>query len=159
MKIFLDINGTVELERTLLRWADRAMDASPVWPAIADYWRDEIKRQFDSDGAHATAAWQPLAESTIMRKKAAGMDNGILRATRALEESLTERNNSNTRYITDDSFMVFGSELPYLAYHQQGRGVPERKPVALTRHAASHTAKMLQDFLLRGEVRYRGAFS
>ncbi len=152
MKLVFSVWGEDIIERDLLRFAHRALDARPAWVAIIKDIEDELTEQFDSEGAHASGGWAQLAASTLAQKAAAGLDPRIMHATLRLRESLTE-NSEDTIKILDPNFFVFGSDVEYGAYHMGPSGDrPARPPVALNEVAKTRMVKTLQRYMVEGEL-------
>lgn len=155
MRLVFSVWGEDIIERELLAFAHRAVDARPAWLAIIEDLKDELDKQFQTEGAYASGGWQPLAAATVAYKASAGLDPRILHATLRLRESLTG-DTGDTVTVLDPNFFVFGSDVEYGQYHQQGRGVPVRKPVALTELAKQNAVKTLQRYIVEGEVGFEG---
>lgn len=156
MRLIVDVFGDTIIERELLRFSDRALDARPAWLAIMEDFEDEMTQQFDTEGAHASGGWPQLAAATVAYKASHNLDPRILHATLRLRESLTESSGEDAIRMVDPSFMVFGSDVEYGEYHQQGRGVPVRKPFALTEMAKQRAVQTLQRYIVEGEVGFEG---
>lgn len=152
MEFTFDASGDQLVSRKLLRYADRATNAQPAFESIADTLRGYEKRLFDSGGASGGAPWDSLAPSTVRAKAAAGLDPRVLRATNALRNSLALKDDKNHQEIVTENQLVFGSTLPYVAYHQRGRGVPKRRPIQFNENQKKYILKKLQRFLATGEV-------
>jgi hypothetical protein len=95
VRIVFEISGDRQIERELLRIGDRAADASPAFDRIIDLWASETAQQFQSEGAHASGGWAPLAPSTLARKRTLFGGGRILHQTGTLESSLTDRGDPN----------------------------------------------------------------
>ena len=141
--------GDLQVSRRLERWAFRAEDASPLWHSIIDYLQRIEQVQFDSEGKFS-GGWPELAPSTIAAK---GHDR-ILYLTGELQESLTGGNGHSVR-VVEPQTMAFGTTVPYAGVHQHGSEdghIPMRKPVELTEPQRKTVAKMLQHWIVTGEV-------
>lgn len=153
MQIVFEISGEKQVNRELLRVGEYAGDARPAFSAIADLIMDETAEQFASEGRHASGGWKPLADSTLREKARLGFGSrGILERTLDLERSLTVRGDANQILEIEPDALTFGSSLRYGDYHQLGRGVPQRRPVELTEDARRRVVKVLQRWILTGEV-------
>lgn len=146
MLIELELEGDVQLRRRLLRIATRIEHPQPLFRHVADFWMAEERKQFSSEGGHASGGWQELSDATIAAK---GHDR-ILFESGELEESLTTQ-----RAIIEinDDFLLFGSDVDYAGAHQRGAGVPQRRPLELTDSARRETVRKVQLYALRGELR------
>lgn len=149
MKLTIDVEGDVQIERQLIRFGKRAIDAKPAFAAIAEALLKIEERQFNSQGGTGSGGWAPLSIATLKGKK----DQRILHDTLDLRNSLTRRSDSNLKLIITDSFMVFGSKLEYAKYHQLGTSkMPQRRPVELTGTERTALTKILQRFIISGET-------
>lgn len=72
MKVRVDVLGDVVLSREFLRVGENARDLSEPFGEILDAFEDWTGEQFDSDGGFFGTPWEPLAESTIARKRREG---------------------------------------------------------------------------------------
>lgn len=77
----------------------------------------------------------------------------ILDDTGALRRSLTQRGDPNQIVEILPLELSFGSNLPYSRYHQTGTSrMPRRRPLEFTERARVDTVKILQRYILTGEV-------
>lgn len=150
MLIELSAHGDVQVSRRLLRFGERAINAAPAFEFIATELMRIEREQFDTEGQRSSGGWAPLAESTLAQKTGPS----ILVESGELKASLTERGHPSQRLIISDTFMVFGSEVDYAAYHQRGTAhMPRRRPLELTEHDRAHTVvRTLQRWITTGEL-------
>lgn len=152
MKLEIDVNGDEQINRELLRFSDRAGDASPAFRRIAHEMRDQIGRQFASQGAVGSGGWAPLKPSTLAKKAAEGLSPNILQATGALMESLTSVGAGNREVVTRDS-LIFGSSIPYGRYHQSGTSrMPKRRPIEFSETDRRGFMRTLQRYVVTGQT-------
>lgn len=149
MRLLFEVDGDVQIERTLLRMAGRTDDMSDGLQLVADSFLHAEERQFASQGGYASGGWKPLAPSTLIRKARAGLDSRILHATGDLRASLTRRGGDHIQIVTPSS-LVFGSSVPYGKFHQLGQGVPRRRPVELTEGDRRESIRILQRAIVEG---------
>lgn len=155
MRIVFEVAGDKQINREILRVGEHAGDARPAFSAIADYIMAETAEQFATAGGHASGGWKPLKPATILEKQRLHQDNGILRRSLALEHSLTLRGDPNQILDVGRDELVFGSRLPYAGAHQNprpGSRLPQRRPVELTSEARNRIVKVLQRWIMTGEV-------
>lgn len=149
----IDVDGDVQISRELLRFAGRVTDASPVFRDIADDLREIEEGQFSSEGGRGSGGWKALKAETVAAKRAAGLDNGILKATEAMFRSLTQKSDPHhVEEITKDS-LRFGSTDEKLPIHQAGapaNNLPQRRPLELTALDRTSITKKLQRFMVSG---------
>ena len=86
-------------------------------------------------------AWAPLAMSTILRKE----HGAILVDSGRMYESLTTPNGTaDTIWETGDTWLRFGTSVPYAHWHQTGtRRMPARPHVGCDQLAADMIARIL----------------
>jgi phage gpG-like protein len=153
VRIVFEISGDRQIERELLRVSDRAGDVSPAFDRIIDLWVDETAEQFATEGAHASGGWAPLAQSTLRRKTARLFTGGILHESGSLERSLTDRGDANMIVEVSPDEVAWGSRVDYAQFHQTGTTrMPRRRPVEFTEGARRETVRILQRFVITGEV-------
>ncbi len=57
------------------------------------------------------------------------------------------------RLVVEGVELDYGSKLPYAEFHQRGtRKMPQRRPVEFTESARRNTIKILQRYLITGEL-------
>ena len=117
--------------RLLTHLRDRLADPGPAWEEYATWLRGEFAKQFDSEGDYlGRNPWAPLSPAYAKRKARRYPGAKILQATKRMMRSLTEPGGDNRVRYTDDHF-EFGSDVPYLRFHQTGTSkMPARPPVA-----------------------------
>lgn len=116
-----------DADRKIRLLATALSDLRPFWPMVVPLVTGWWKRQFDTQGAFAGAAWRPLAPSTLLMKHARGLRPYILQETGQLKQAASRpiRTVSPTslNLEIDDSGPEHG---PVLQFHQEGKGVPKR---------------------------------
>lgn len=150
MRLDFDVFGERQVSRRLLRVSAAAANASPAFNRIVDRLEEISEEQFDTQGSRAQA-WPPLAQTTLARKRALGLDHRILHATGALRESLTG-GEGGQRIVTDD-FLVFGTTLEYAGVHHKGGNViPQRRVIDLTERDRKEMVRTLQRWMMTGQL-------
>ncbi|TAM79178.1 MAG: hypothetical protein EPN47_19410 [Acidobacteria bacterium] len=94
-------------------------DLSPAMELIAEDIREMEAAQFASAGAGGGTPWAALAPSTVKRKHGAG---GILVASGALLDSLTDPASPDHVEAIDKLSLEIGTSLPYATFQQTGAG-------------------------------------
>lgn len=147
-----NVLGETQLQRTLLRFNQRALNATPAFASILDEMREQVDSQFASEGGRGSGGWAPLAASTIAFKSRMGYPLEILHRTMALRNSLTEIAPGSIGVVGPKS-MIFGSAIPYGHFHQSGtRKMPRRRPVDFTEADRQKYVRMLQAYIVEGAV-------
>lgn len=155
MSILFEVDGETLINRRLLRVGAYARDASPAFAAIADLLMEETKAQFATEGSHASGGWKPLQPATVAEKARHGMRPEILQRTGSLLDSLTVKGDSNMILEIHPDSLTFGSRLPYADIHQKGSpktNLPRRPPLAFTESAKRAVVKVLQRWIIVGEL-------
>jgi phage gpG-like protein len=155
MRILFDVSWDVQINRKLLRVGAHSTDASPAFEAIADFWIAETREQFATEGRHASGGWKPLTPATLEAKRRKKLRPEILRATDRMLNSLTVRDDGDMILEISPTELAYGSKVPYVGAHQRPKAtshLPQRRPVEFTETARRTTVKILQRFILTGEV-------
>lgn len=136
----------------LTRFQDHVQDAEPVFQAMADYVRTMNQKQFDKQGAYYGALWSPLSPKYGAWKARVRPGKPILEFDGTLRESLTQRP-FGIDEITSKS-MTVGTGLDYAPYLQNGTKRMPARPILgrPTREDTKQWAKMMQSFIVKGEV-------
>ena len=94
-------------------------DLSPAMALIAEDFREMEAGQFASAGASGGTPWAGLAASTEKRKRGSG---GILVASGALLNSLTDQESPDHVEAIGNLSLEIGTDLPYARFQQTGAG-------------------------------------
>jgi len=111
--------GVARLEEKAGRIEKLSRDMSALWPKVGELFAEQQRDLFSSG-----STWQPLAQSTIIKKG----DARVLVETGALMEAAT----SPIPVESAPLYAKFGvrpGSIPYAHWHARGAGVPERRPV------------------------------
>lgn len=153
MRLSFETSGVKQIDRELIRIGAYAGDVSPALKAIVGVMRDETRKQFNTEGGHASGGWAPLAPSTVAAKRRGGYRPEILRRTDALMRSLTVAGDPNEVVEIGKQELTFGSRLPYADLHQTGtHRMPKRPPLQFTEEAKRTIVKVLQRYVIAGEL-------
>lgn len=152
MRISLSVAGDVQIDRTLVRFADRTDDMSGVLGALADDFAKVEARQFAGQGTYS-GGWAPLSAGYAARKAVRYPGKGILEAEGRLMRSLTGSDGPDAvREVTRDSLLV-GTSVPYAGYHQRGTSrMPQRRPVELSAGTRRRWVQTIQRYFVSGVV-------
>lgn len=152
MDLLIEIHGDQQVARKLLRFADRVLDATEAFEAIAqDLYRIE-REQFNTEGKYGSGGWEQLADSTIARKlhspdaKTRGNAHNILRATDALMRSLVDEGAPGNIKIVQPHQLVFGTKVPHAKYHQPDP--QRRRELEIPRRDRADLVRIMQRELL-----------
>lgn len=146
MYVVFEVFGDQKVERDLLRLSDRAVAPTPALEAIIKDFGDIADQEFESEGGRA-GGWAPLKEETLAAKARKGMEEGILRETNRLYNSLVGVT-EDTIWETGANTLRWGSRVPYGGFHQTGtRNMPAR-PFRLSEIDRQGAVRTIQRYLL-----------
>jgi len=156
VRLQISLAGDVQLDRQLLRFADRTDDMTAPFTAIAADLTKVEKSQFRTQGRYS-GGWEALSPRYAARKARKYPGAKILHADGTLEASLTRDGaRGAVREITRDS-LTYGTTVEYAKYHQLGTSVmPRRRPLELTANKRRQYTRALLRYLTTGEVTANG---
>lgn len=142
------VDGQTRIKVQLRRFSSAASDMRPGFERIADWFADEERRLFDSEGSAYPPGWPALSPRYADWKRRRVGNKPILEFTGRLRRSLTRRP-FGQEFISRDTLTV-GTDVPYARYHQRGTGRLPRRPPLIKQNRAVKTrlTKMLQEHLL-----------
>lgn len=170
MDLRLEVGGELQLDRTLLRWSERADDFSPVFALLVADFHEIERRQFDSEGGFASGGWLPLADSTVAERERLGIggDSPILDRSGAgtygsshreggtLRRELTESSAQGAVELITPGEMFVGTDDPVAGYHQRGHErptpLPRRRPVEFREMDRLRWTKAIQAWITTGDA-------
>lgn len=126
MQVDVEVRGAREASELVARLARRMEDGRPALLGLVDLLLESEQERFAGRGQR----WRALARSTIRRKHGRGRP---LVLTGELMRSLTMRHAPGQSLTVTPTSIRFGTRVWYARFHQQGRGVPKRTIVGLTR--------------------------
>lgn len=160
--IDIDVQGDAQIAMHFRRISERSLNLRPAWYAIHESMLSIERKQFDSQGGHRSGGWAPLDEITITRKESMGLGTRILVATGRLMRSLTEASGKDHKFIPMKSWMLFGSNVPYVEPHMTGvesHGIPARPPIAFNETDRESWLRILRGWIVAGSPSETGATS
>ena len=144
MQISIKPEGLAKLRQRLKTAAEKLKDMRPLWSSVGMYvQRQTIKERFDKEQTPEGEKWEPLAPTTIKRKKRHKRGQmKILHDTGELRKSIT--------YEAGNDHVKIGSKLKYARTHQFGRGkIPARRFLGVTEGEKEHISSMLNQYVKR----------
>lgn len=151
VRLTFSFYGEAQLDRTLARMSDAVHDLRPAWEVLAARFAAMERRQFDTEGRYGSAGWSPLSPRYEAWKAAHYPGKTILRRTDDLYNSLTRRPLGIE--VMEPQFAIFGSPVDYGRFHQRGSStLPRRRPVEFPEAERVQWVKVLQRFILTGDV-------
>lgn len=136
IRIRLEFEGEVLVDRLIAGIESRASDFRPVWPDVVRAFRTIAARAFATEGESAGGAWPELAERTQRDREREGYNptHPILQRTQRLMRSLTLDGGEGFANTTATSLEI-GSNVEYFKYHQSNKPrtkIPRRPVINLT---------------------------
>lgn len=162
VRLVIEILGDKIIEREFMEHRGRAINPIPVFEVLAQRFLAIETLQFNTQGMSGSGGWRPLSAAYLAEKIRHGYDPRILHRTLRLRESLTNSDAPGSIKRITPEFMEVGTDVtndkgfPYPAVHQQGRGVPVRKPVDLTLAERRRWVKTVQRYIVNGELVFGG---
>lgn len=107
----------------------RSQDLSPVFEAGDSWFRAEMAKQFETQGAYLQGGteWAPLSVEYAKRKPPPPAPFGILYRSGDLYRSLANEGGKHIKLIAPQE-AAYGSSVEYGRYHQSGtEKMPQRK--------------------------------
>lgn len=145
------VEGEVQIDRTLARFAENITDATEVWENLAARFARMERRQFDSEGAYGSGGWAALSPAYAAWKARAYPGKPILERTGDLKDSLTQRPFGVE--VIEARAMAVGSGIDYGRFHQAGTStMPRRRPVEFPESERRTWVKLIQKFIVTGRV-------
>ncbi len=148
-QISFAFSGDLQLDRTLERIDARAVDAAPAFDKMGNSLLLAEQRQFKSAGGYGSGGWAPLSEPYATRKRRQVGNKPILVYTGTLRQGLTHR--PFPIDVVEAGFAVFGTDLDYALYLQNGTPrMPARPVIDLPESIRRNWVKILQRWLITG---------
>ena len=156
-RMALELEGDEKVLHDLTKAAERAKDARPAMRKVREILEGANRNQFQTSGAYLGDSWAPLAPGTLARKARKGQDSRVLRATGALEASLSGgkgRRGGATRTTaragTSIWYAVFAMSGTKDAGH--GASAPARPVVGLAKRDRTRAIRVVEKWLTTGEI-------
>jgi len=146
MRISIDVFGDKEVERTLVRFGERANNMRPAFEDLHKRFLQMNKRQFNTQGASGSGGWKALKPATVAFKERNGLDPRIMHASGRLRSSLTGSGQGAIKRVTNDE-VFFGTSVEYAGPHQKpksGNPLPRRKVIEFTETEKREWTKVIQ---------------
>lgn len=160
--ISVKVVGAGDASRKLFAVGRAALNLSPAFDDIGEYYRGQLHRQFLRAGVGMGGAWRPLSPRTVKRKG----HNTILFDTNGLYKSYTRTSSPfNISQVSRNSgkfgswYMAVsdsGKIIPAAVFHQMGtrRGgrsyMPARPVIQINRQLTDKIGDEIIDHLFKG---------
>lgn len=139
------VRGDDQAAALLDRLGGRLEDGTPALTSLVDtlleIHQDRILHQ-------RGVRWKKLARSTLRRDRAGGRDPRPMIDSGRLLRSLTVRGAPGQIVRVTPTSLRFGTNVWYARFHQQGKGVPRRTVVGLSRQQRKLAVMNLRELLL-----------
>jgi|tagenome__1003787_1003787.scaffolds.fasta_scaffold20364586_1 hypothetical protein len=126
----------------------RARDVRGISYKVRTVFRKAEEARFDRQGP----GWPDLAEATKQRKARQGLSPRTMRAKNVLYRSLTSPRAADQVDRREQTEMEFGTSVPYAHWHEQGKGVPQRKLIDLSQRERNAIDEAIGEFIASGQV-------
>lgn len=144
-QIIATVDGAEAINRAFNRTDGYISDMRNFAPAVSDEFYRAEKEQFDSEGsAGASGKWTPLSKAYAEYKAQKFPGQSILKATGALEESLTDLEGLDAVFRISKDEIVLGTKVPYALAHQRGGRLPKRPVICLSETQKRRMQKAIQ---------------
>lgn len=147
VRFTLEVFGEVQVDRTLERFAGADVDLTNAWPRVTRLFLEAERRQFASEGRFGSGGWPALSPNYARWKRRHYPGRTILRRTDELFRSLTVGPQIR---IANRRELRLGSAVAHGVYHQQGDGVPRRRPVDLPEATRRAMVKVIHEAIVKG---------
>lgn len=128
VRISLEIDGLIVLDRSLSRFGEQLKDFRQAWPGVIVELQSIMREQFRGQGVGQTGRWEPLSERYREWKERNFPGRPILQRTGATMKALTSRT-QHSIIDPQPTILTFGVALRYPIYHQRGSGRLPRRPI------------------------------
>lgn len=129
VRVGFDIAGDVQYSRAFDLYGKLASDLSEPLADIGDKLLQAVGDQFATEGAHGLGRrWQPLSQAYAAWKEQHYPGRPILVRTGDMRSAAL----SKGALSVSPRRLTYEVDSEYAIYHQEGRGVPQRKIVALS---------------------------
>lgn len=144
------VDGVETVNRAFNRTEGFIADMRNFAPVVSDEFYRAEAEQFQSEGARgASGKWSPLSKAYERYKAVKFPGKGILEATGALKESLTDREALDAIFSASREEIVLGTKVPYAVAHHRGRGrLPARPVISLSEAQKRRMQKAIQQQLV-----------
>lgn len=151
MPLQVDADGVAQVKTHLGEFSDRAKDARPAMRKVRSIMEEGQRRNFETSGGYLGESWATLSPGTLARKARKGQDAKVLRATGALEASLTGGRGKRTG--ATKTMARVGTSVWYAVFAQSGTKTgPKRRVTGMTTRDITKSVRVIEKFVLTGEV-------
>jgi phage gpG-like protein len=153
--VVVEVVGDVVVARKFQDYGSRAMTAEPAFEAVADLMRQAESEAFSSEGSSSGTAWADLSPETVATKERKGFPPGILIATEALEESLTEQGSGEHTEEIGPEFLRFGTTNEAASFMQTGtekHDMPARPPLRFREDQMEGFTYVIYAYITKGII-------
>jgi len=146
--IYFEVEGDVQLARSLSRFGNSVKDYRPAFRDIIKLFYEMEKKQFESEGGYGSGGWAPLSADYDEWKAKNFPGKPILQLTGKLMSALTNKTGETIQEI-EPLLLKLGTNLKYGLFHQTGtKKMPARKPIEMTEHDKREWVKVIQKYLV-----------
>ena len=125
----MGIKGQDRVDHSLAHFGSSFADLRPAWPAIIEDFYAEEKAQFESQGSHGGAGWQPLSEKYAKWKEVKFPGKPILEQSGKLLRSLTQAGAEKGVARKGKKRLTLGTKSRLARWAQEGTDREPARPV------------------------------
>jgi hypothetical protein len=151
-------NDVRALDLTFQRAIDRVTDWRPVWEALAPTFHEEMKKRFDTQGAHGgKGRWVGLSRNTLKSRARRGFPYPafpIMVNTGTLRDSLTGETEDTVDERKQYEWAI-GTRVKYAIYHQSTaprRMLPRRAVVVVSPQFRLAIIRHMHSWAIEGKL-------
>jgi phage gpG-like protein len=153
----IEAEGTTQVETHLKEFGSRATDARPAMRKVRTIMEQANRRNFETSGSYLGDSWAPLAPGTLAHRKRLGQRTAPLKATGALERSLSGgkgKRGGATKTMARAGTSVWYGVFAQAGTEKAGHGAsaPQRRIVGMTKKDVLKGTRVIEKFLLTGQV-------
>lgn len=147
MRVDVTAYGVVPAAERIEETGKRAIDAKPIFNALADDLVELEQQLFHAE------PWVELTPSTIARKLRQGVRPEVLQQSGDLMRSLTAKRAKNQKLRIGKVAMTFGTKLWYAKFTAGTKHEPERRVTFVSERDIREFTDRISHFLITGEAR------
>jgi hypothetical protein len=154
LDFLIQVKGQTKAANDLLDVGQRARQMAPLDSQVRRIFFAAERGRFEGQGVR----WPALADTTVERKAAEGLDSRILRATGALYASLTRPGEASVDTPIKDLGFRYGTSLWYGRFADKGTPKasgdhePKRKLLGFTRGQRVEINQLIAGFIAQGKT-------
>lgn len=153
----IEAEGTTQVATHLKEFGSRATDARPAMRKVRSIMEEANRRNFETGGSYLDSSWAPPAPGTLARRQRLGQGTEPLKATGALERSLSGgkgKRGGATKTMARAGTGVWYGIFAQAGTEKAGNGgsEPQRRIVGMKTRDVTKATRVIEKFLMTGQV-------